>query len=747
MERRQFKIISFIGLFIMNYILLLLLSSSVVIAKDILFNVRQLTTSGDHSHPQFSYEHKSIYFTAKGGQYETNCEHVYQLDLRTSPQPISLVSMGVGIEKGELSIFKNDSAIAVATAGLNLLQSSSPNFMNLNDLCQSKVCDRNELSAPTKRFCSQAHEERQRYTRPVAFDSEGRVRTSYDSAMTGWQNLPFYAENKRIAVMSSQNGEVLNYTSRDDKTLIDVEGWIGAFDQTGTQPLLFHGTYLAAADRIAVSEGVLPLTNAGILKATFEDLKNSKLNLQNYVIPPTADSYKLDPKYVHDGSTGFFYTKVDISSNTNSIYMHVGDQDVLVRHRAKQIDSVRINNINYVTFVAQDGTSSDYQVYLATLHSNADYPTYQEQPERPKYSPSLYVKNPVKLTTSLLGWSPEQMKISGNGQWLMYVINNQIYQLDLRSNTSNLIRKLSTGTDFFSSPCFTTQDGGTGDILVVSSISESSKCIADKINNLCLHTLCWDDDTKDLCQIRNHHYLSPYNQIYRINQFGTIKERLTNDNFHYGELAISPNLQNVIFSSNLGGDFDLYYGPVNSIKDAKSIVIRDGWEGGVQFAPNGQSFAFYAWYPNTETERALYQRMLKNNAVDMNRLNLYLYDFNTQQIAQLTDFKDQATWPLQYAFNSNGDKIYVKRDYDFFSIDVATKNTTQLLSLNDAGWFKYFAFAPNNDIFVSVSDRLYRGQFNANPSFVPMTTPSSASHTSFGFVALLTATFISLKFF
>ncbi|KAI6180991.1 hypothetical protein M3Y98_00781100 [Aphelenchoides besseyi] len=601
-------------------------------------------------------------------------------------------------------IHDSDSVIAVATAGLNLLQSSSSNFVNLNSFCQSKVCDRSDLSASTKKFCLQPYEERQQYTRPVAFDTEGRIRTSYNADMAGWQNLPFYADNKRIAVLSSQNGEVLNYTSNNVNTLIEVEGWIGGFDKTDIQPLLFHGTYLGVGDRISVSEGVLPLTNTGILKATFADLEQSKLNLQNYVVPPTSDAFFLNPKYVRDGNNNnFFYTKVDINSGKNSIYMHI-----LVRDRAKQIDSVRINNINYVTFVAQDGISSDYQIYLATLNSNADYPTYQV--------------------------------FSKSGQWLMYVIGNQIYQLDLRSNSSDVIRKISTGGDFFSSPCFTTEDGGTGDILVVSSISESSV----RLNNLCLHILCLDEDTKDLCQIRNHYYLSPYNQIYRINQFGTIKDRLINDNFHYGELAISPDFQNVIFSSNRDGDFDLYYGPVNSIKDAKSIVRKDGWEGGVQFAPNGKSFAFYAWYPADETERALYQRMVKNNAVDMNHLNVYLFDFNTKAITQLTYFKDEATWPVQFAFNTNGDTIYVKRNADFFSIDVATKKLTQLLSLEYAGWFKYFAFAPNNDIFVSVSDSLYRGQFNANPPFVS-TTQSSASHTSFGLLALFMAIFIPLK--
>jgi hypothetical protein len=45
----------------------------------------------------FSRDGRAIFFTAKDGPY-SKCEHVYRLDRRNPPAPVSLISSGIGRE-------------------------------------------------------------------------------------------------------------------------------------------------------------------------------------------------------------------------------------------------------------------------------------------------------------------------------------------------------------------------------------------------------------------------------------------------------------------------------------------------------------------------------------------------------------------------------------------------------------------------------------------------------------------------
>ncbi|KAI6170883.1 hypothetical protein M3Y97_01100900 [Aphelenchoides bicaudatus] len=82
-------------------VLFALLVSQVVNSSELFFNIKKLTTTGQHSLPRFSSDNRYIYFTASGGDYGKECDEIYRLDLKymdkvDEPGRISRVSTGFG---------------------------------------------------------------------------------------------------------------------------------------------------------------------------------------------------------------------------------------------------------------------------------------------------------------------------------------------------------------------------------------------------------------------------------------------------------------------------------------------------------------------------------------------------------------------------------------------------------------------------------------------------------------------------
>ncbi|KAI6225141.1 hypothetical protein M3Y99_01376300 [Aphelenchoides fujianensis] len=128
------------------------------------------------------------------------------------------------------------------------------------------------------------------------------------------------------------------------------------------------------------------------------------------------------------------------------------------------------------------------------------------------------------------------------------------------------------------------------------------------------------------------------NEIFRMNRYGTIKQRLTNNEYFEGELAVSPDFQRVVFASNRDSDYDLYIADVDDLENAKRITNALGYEGGVQFAPDGHTIAYNAWRPQSDETRDFYDWMIPQNAVDVSRMDVYLLELKSGEETKLTDF-------------------------------------------------------------------------------------------------------------
>ncbi|KAI6230507.1 hypothetical protein M3Y99_01050500 [Aphelenchoides fujianensis] len=214
-----------------------------------------------------------------------------------------------------------------------------------------------------------------------------------------------------------------------------------------------------------------------------------------------------------------------------------------------------------------------------------------------------------------------------------------------------------------------------------------------------------------------------------MNRYGTIKQRLTNNAYFEGELAVSPDFQRVIFASNRNGDYDLYLADLNDMDNPKRLTNTLGYEGGVQFAPDGRSIAFLAWRPQSPEAQECYRWLTSYNFTDVERFDVYLLDLESGEERKVTDFAARldeselnATWTTPYfAFAPNAD-LYVKHDTQFYHVNPAAAAATpiELKFFPNDNLFE--AFQLRNDTIVAFTGsadvyQIVRGKYNFSATY------------------------------
>ncbi|KAI6219857.1 hypothetical protein M3Y99_01633100 [Aphelenchoides fujianensis] len=693
----------------MSPLLLLFLLFLSVNADSKLFNVRQLSAGGDHTLPKFSPDGKAVYFTAKGGPYESSCTHVYRFDLRTPAQPVSLVSTGIGEEFGVAIGDQKTFELSLPTASQFLLKNSASNAPFTTDgFCQPSVCSNTNLDAKTKAACRLPHKERHEYAWTTSFDWDG-VPFGIIVPDGHWTNVPLRLPGGRLLRTRLGKRGV-------GKT--QVIGWADGFDSLPSdvhQSILFHG------------EGVLPLAGTSIYRTTFDDVSSGGFSLTNPVLSDD-NFYFLNPKFVPDSSGRFFYTKVEKNSGKPAVYLRDGNSDVLIRDRARDMNVIALNGTIFVTFAAQIGTSGDFELFLGTFGEDSEYPVIAADIWPTAKPPSPYISNSVQLYKSDF-YEAFGLSVSADGNWLMFAARSplQIYQVDLRADAAGFVRRISPGYRFFSSAVFLSAAGGEGDVLAISSITDSSTCVEHETESRCVYSStgralspsgpCSDSVVVDL---------PANNEIYRLNSLGTIKQRLTNNANYEGELAVSPDFKRVVFSSNRDGDYDLYIADLDDIDHPQRLTNTTGFEGGVRFTPDGQSLVFFASRPQSADDRRCYEQLRAQNMAALSAVQLFSFDLTTKVERQLTNFTEKSSNLIRFALDQNGDFLYVMRDYNFQRIDLKTKEIFTLPAFQGSNYFKGIAFGTNGDVFVTNSYyQVVRGIFNPNAG----TTPAMESTT------------------
>ncbi|KAI6227721.1 hypothetical protein M3Y99_01222800 [Aphelenchoides fujianensis] len=258
--------------------------------------------------------------------------------------------------------------------------------------------------------------------------------------------------------------------------------------------------------------------------------------------------------------------------------------------------------------------------------------------------------------------------------------NDETVLIDVNDdNARTSIRSFGPGVSHFYRTRFLTQDGD-GDVLVVSPIANyaaTAQCNGD--TNL----PCKDFPAPDWCAfVGDYVELPQSNEIFRMNRYGTIKQRLTNNAFFEGELAVSPDFQRVVFASNRDGDYDLYLANLDDMDNPKRITNTLGYEGAVQFASDGRTIAFLGWRPQSTESRELYNRLLSYNTTDLGRMDVFLLDLESGQETKITDFaalsglpEANNTWDQPYFSFAPSGELYIRQGIQFYCVQLPASPT------------------------------------------------------------------------
>ncbi len=179
------------------------------------------------------------------------------------------------------------------------------------------------------------------------------------------------------------------------------------------------------------------------------------------------------------------------------------------------------------------------------------------------------------------------------------------------------------------------------------------------------------------------------NEIYVMSPDGSDQTRVTYDSRNDRRPDISPNGQQIVFSSNRitadnpEGDFEIFVKNVDE-SDARELTFNQADDSWPRWSPNGQWIAFYS-NANIEHDYEIY--LIRPDGTDLTRVTYH---------AGLDQFPE---------WSPNGKQLAIRRDSDIYLIDVDGSNPVQLTFATPPAFNQMASWSPDGKqlAFLSTS--------------------------------------------
>ena len=102
------------------------------------------------------------------------------------------------------------------------------------------------------------------------------------------------------------------------------------------------------------------------------------------------------------------------------------------------------------------------------------------------------------------------------------------------------------------------------------------------------------------------------------------------------ESVISPDGKKVVFTSDRGGDLDIWTMDING-KHAKQLTHELGYDGGPWWSPDGKRICYRAFHPANEVEKTDYLALLKEHLIRPTTLDLHIMNADGTGHRQITN--------------------------------------------------------------------------------------------------------------
>jgi TolB protein len=150
-------------------------------------------------------------------------------------------------------------------------------------------------------------------------------------------------------------------------------------------------------------------------------------------------------------------------------------------------------------------------------------------------------------------------------------------------------------------------------------------------------------------------------------------QRLTDNKFYDAEASVSPDGNEIVFTSNRDGDLELYRMDIDG-SNVRRLTSSPGYDGGAFFSTDGKQIIFQTSYPTLKKAKESYQKLLKQGLYKPGDFELYVMDRDGKNKKRITDLKASSSSP--YAFPGSKRIIFSSnladpkgRYFDLFAVN------------------------------------------------------------------------------
>ena len=197
---------------------------------------------------------------------------------------------------------------------------------------------------------------------------------------------------------------------------------------------------------------------------------------------------------------------------------------------------------------------------------------------------------------------------------------------------------------------------------------------------------------------------------------GKIVKQLTTAKGYDAEATLSPDGEQMLYTSDKDGDIDLYMMNLKTGTE-KRITSTPGYDGGAWFSPDGTKIIWRASRPKTEAELKEYRELLAENLVAPTNMEVFVADTDGHHVHQVTAY-GQANWAP--AFLPDSRRIIFASNHEYprgfpFNLYTINEDGTNLAKIShDKGFDAFPMFSPNGKKIIFCSNRNNGGTRDTN---------------------------------
>lgn len=208
----------------------------------------------------------------------------------------------------------------------------------------------------------------------------------------------------------------------------------------------------------------------------------------------------------------------------------------------------------------------------------------------------------------------------------------------------------------------------------------------------------------------------PSYDVFTAKPDGTDVRRLTDAPGYDAEATVSADGRKIVFTSMRDGDLDIYTMDADG-RNVKRLTSEPGYDGGPFFSRDGRKIVYRANHPRTPEQVARYRKLLAENLIEPNALEIWVMDADGGNKRQVTSLGAASFAPY---FLPDGRRIIFSsnhpsprgRDFNLFVIGVDGAGLEQVTFNDTFDGFPMFSPDGRKLVFASNRNAAARGDTN-----------------------------------